>query len=98
MQRGFDAFLNAPNADTLHRRAINVHGFSDFVIGQPRPIDTLVRLQQDPGVHQGAGRRLDSNSCNCFRSSGSNVTRYTFIGPHFTGTRTNLLGDPALTL
>ena len=40
---------------------------------------------------------FDSKACNCFRSSGSNLTRYTFMKPHFTGKSNLPPGDPSLT-
>src|SRR5438067_9387738 len=95
MQRRLDPSLDAPNADTLDRRAVDLHSFSDLVVGQTRTIDAFVRLQEDARMHQGPRRRLafESNACNCTRSSQSVYPVY-FMERHFTGN--HLLGDPAL--
>src|SRR5579859_5646854 len=55
-QRRLDSSVDAPHADTLHRRAVDFHSFSDLVVGQTRTIDPFVCLQQDARVHQGPRR------------------------------------------
>src|SRR5579859_7424740 len=55
-QRRLDPSLDTPHADTLHRRAVDLHRFSDLVVGQTRTIDAFVCLQEDARVHQGPRR------------------------------------------
>jgi hypothetical protein len=57
-QRGLDFVLTTPHADTLDRRAVDFHRCSDLFVGQTRPSDAFVRLQQNACVHQSPRRRL----------------------------------------
>ena len=79
--------FDAANAHTLDRRAVDLHSFSDLVVGQTRTIDAFVcfkRMRACINVRADA-LPFDGNACNSDRSCEVSLTRYTFMERHFTG-------------
>lgn len=95
-QRWLDSAFDTPNPNTLHGRAVDLHRFSDVVVGQPwpsLPSSVFNRMRACIKVRAEAFP-FENDACNCARSSDVNLTLYTFMASHFTGTCP--LGDPAM--